>query len=73
MSVLKIRELLRDLARDERLTLEEVKKLIDASTDEQAVTVGEKMLLEAALRAHERQLTPEAYAALEAFLKGRGR
>ncbi len=73
MSVNRLRELLRELPMDERITLEEVQRLIDASTDDATVTPGERLWLEAALEAHAARFTPEAYAALEGFLKGGGR
>ncbi|MFZ5471365.1 MAG: hypothetical protein ACOZIN_18230 [Myxococcota bacterium] len=69
MSVEKIRALLSQVAFDRVITLAEVHQLIEVASDEQVVTPGEKFLLQAALEAHERQFTPEAYRALQDFLR----
>lgn len=71
MSVAKLRELLRELGADDRLTLAEVQRLIEASKDDDQVTPGELFLLQAAMLAHAGQFTPDAYAALKAFLDSR--
>lgn len=73
MSVARIRKLLSEQPLDERITLEEVLALIDAAIDEGEVTAGEQLVLRAALEAHRERFDPDAYAALEAFLAGKGR
>ena len=70
MSVGRIRQLLREAASDEVIGLHEVQALIDDATDDQVVTHGELLLLQAALQAHRARFTDEAYAALEGFLNG---
>ncbi|MHB8877722.1 MAG: hypothetical protein ACYC8T_28865 [Myxococcaceae bacterium] len=72
MSVARLRELLHEVPADRTITLSEVESLIEAAADEGTVTVGEAMVLGAALDAHRDMFTPEAYRALQAFLKGGG-
>ena len=69
MSVSRIRELLRLLAGDERISVAEVKALIDAANDEGVVSPGEAFFLEGALSAYRPQFEPEAYRKLAEFLK----
>jgi hypothetical protein len=71
MTVSRIREMLRMLAADERITLKEVNALLEVAHDENQVTAGEIFFLEAALQAHEGQFTKDAYQALKKFLDGR--
>lgn len=75
MSVARLRMLLDEAGLDDRISLDEVQRLIDCARDDAAVTTGEVFLLEAALEAHRTQLSPEAARALEGFLaeqKSRG-
>jgi hypothetical protein len=69
MSVSRIREMLRLLAADQRITLPEVKQLIEAANDEGVLSPGEAFFLEGALAAYERQFEPDAYQRLLEFLK----
>ena len=50
------------------MSLVEVKALIASAKDQGEITIGERMTLEAALQAHAARLTPDAKAALLAFL-----
>lgn len=68
MSVERLRQLLKEHAKDDVITLEEVKALIAAAKDQGEITIGERMTLEAAVEAHAARLTPEARSALLAFL-----
>jgi hypothetical protein len=68
MSVARLRTMLDEAAFDDRISLDEVQRLIDCARDETKVTTGELFLLEAALEAHRSQLSPEAVQALERFL-----
>ena len=68
MSVRRLHELLREQARDDQITLEEVAALIDETVREGSVTPGERFTLTAALEAHKEAFTLDAWKALVSFL-----
>jgi hypothetical protein len=68
MSVRRLHELLREQARDGKITLEEVTALIAESMREGEVSPGERLTLQAALEAHRDAFTLDAWKALVSFL-----
>jgi hypothetical protein len=68
MSVRRLHELLREQARDDQITLDEVGQLIAEARREGSLTPGERLTLEAALEAHRAAFTPEALKALVSYL-----
>lgn len=68
VSVRRLHELLRNQARDGKITADEVGALIREADDEGVLTPGERLTLQAALEAHQGAFTPEALEALRSYL-----
>jgi hypothetical protein len=68
MSVRRLHELLREQARDGKITAAEVQALIDETVREGVVTPAERFTLTAALEAHKEAFTLDAWKALVSFL-----
>lgn len=68
MSVRRLHELLREQARDGKITAEEVAELIKETVREGSITEAERFTLTAALEAHKEAFTLDAWKALVSFL-----
>ncbi len=68
MSVRRLHDLLREQARDGKITAEEVYELIQETLREGAITPAERFTLTAALEAHKDAFTLDAWQALTSFL-----
>lgn len=71
MSALGIRQLLKEHAADDVISLQELQALLRAADDEGGLSMAERFTLTEVLEVHKRRFTPEAFQALKDYLAKR--